>query len=75
MISTRSSFTQLKPSGLGLKGLRVGGAQVSPKHSGFVVNDQNGTCQDVLDVVEKVKEAVRRETGVQLECEVRLIGR
>ena len=59
----------------GLKGLRVGGAQVSPKHSGFVVNDQNGTCQDVLDVVEKVKEAVRRETGVQLECEVRLIGR
>ena len=53
----------------------MGGAQVSPKHSGFVVNDQNGTCQDVLDVVEKVKEAVRRETGVQLECEVRLIGR
>lgn len=59
----------------GLKGLRVGGAQVSPKHSGFVVNDENGTCDDVLSVIRLVQEKVKEQTGVQLECEVRLLGR
>ena len=58
----------------GLKGTQVGGAQVSPKHAGFIVNVGDATCEDVLDLIEKIQRTVREETGVQLECEVRKTG-
>lgn len=58
----------------GLKGTSVGGAQVSEKHSGFIINTGNATCKDVLDLIELVQEKVKNETGYQLECEVRMIG-
>lgn len=58
----------------GLKGLRVGGAQVSPKHAGFIVNTGGATCADVLALIEQVQKAVFREKGIALECEVRLVG-
>lgn len=58
----------------GLKGLRVGGAQVSEKHAGFVVNVDNASAADVLAVMERVKTAVAAQTGVTLEPEVELLG-
>ncbi len=58
----------------GLKGCSVGGAQVSPKHAGFIVNTGGATCQDVQQLIEKIQQTVLRETGVQLECEVRACG-
>lgn len=58
----------------GLKGLTVGGAQVSEKHAGFVINRGGATCADVLALVDQVRERVLRETGVTLEREVRLLG-
>ncbi|MCI8304166.1 MAG: UDP-N-acetylmuramate dehydrogenase [Lawsonibacter sp.] len=57
----------------GLKGLTVGGAQVSEKHAGFVVNRGGAACADVLELVRQVKEAVLRQTGVELEMEVRVL--
>ncbi len=56
----------------GLKGCSVGGAMVSTKHSGFVINTGGATCDDVLALIELVKEEVMQKTGVELECEVRL---
>ncbi len=57
----------------GLKGLAVGGAQVSEKHAGFVVNRGGATCADVLALVDQVKEEVLRQTGVELEMEVKVL--
>lgn len=58
----------------GLKGRRVGGAEVSDKHAGFIVNMGGATCGDVLRLIEIIQETVFRETGVRLECEVKQIG-
>ena len=56
----------------GLKGRRVGGAQVSEKHAGFVVNTGDATAADVLALIAEVQRRVHETTGVQLEPEVRL---
>jgi UDP-N-acetylmuramate dehydrogenase len=53
----------------GLKGLRVGGAQVSEKHAGFIVNVDNATCRDVLELVEICRRTVRERFGYELELE------
>lgn len=58
----------------GLKGLSVGGAQVSLKHAGFVVNKGNATAQDILDLIHEVQRRVEEAHGVHLEPEVRIIG-
>ena len=58
----------------GLKGLRVGGAMVSEKHAGFVVNTGNATAADVLNLIEEVKRRVNEAHGVTLSPEVRIIG-
>lgn len=58
----------------GMQGHAVGGAQVSSKHAGFVVNAGDATAADVLQVIRDVQEAVRRHSGVELEPEVRLWG-
>lgn len=57
----------------GLKGLRVGDAQVSEKHAGFVVNRGRATSRDVLELMGKVQEKVQADTGVLLEPEVRIL--
>lgn len=57
----------------GLKGLTVGGAQVSEKHAGFLINKGGATCADVLELIRQVQERVLAETGVRLEPEVRII--
>jgi UDP-N-acetylmuramate dehydrogenase len=59
----------------GLKGLSVGGARVSEKHSGFIVNTGGATCDDVLRLSSRIRETVLSRTGVELEPEVRLLGR
>ena len=58
----------------GLKGMCVGEAEVSKKHSGFIINKGNATCNDILCLIEKVKENVLENTGYSLECEVRIIS-
>ncbi len=57
----------------GLKGFRVGDAQVSEKHAGFVVNRGRATCKDVLQLMEQVQDRVEENTGVRLEPEVRIL--
>ena len=57
----------------GLKGYRVGDAAVSEKHSGFVVNLGQATCQQVLQVAQDVQRIVQQKTGYQLEKEIRVI--
>lgn len=57
---------------LGLKGTRRGGAVVSERHANFLVNDQGARAQDVLELLDLVRERVRREAGVELELEVRV---
>lgn len=57
----------------GLKGLTVGGAQVSEKHAGFVINQGGATCADVLELMEQVRRRVLDATGVTLEPEVRIV--
>ena len=58
----------------GLRGCRVGGAQVSEKHCGFVVNAGGATAADVNGLIEHVQEEVKRQFGVDLEPEVQRIG-
>ena len=58
----------------GLRGYRVGDAQVSDKHCGFVVNKGNATAADVLQLIENVQRIVYEDSGVHLEPEVRMIG-
>lgn len=57
----------------GLKGLTVGGAQVSKKHAGFVINIGGATCADVTELIRQVQARVLEEKGVRLEPEVRII--
>lgn len=58
----------------GLKGLRVGGAQVSEKHAGFVINCGGATAEDILTLCARIREQVRQHSGVDLELEVKVIG-
>lgn len=58
----------------GLKGYSIGGAAVSSKHSGFVINKGNATAKDILDLIAYIQEEVKRQFGVELHTEVRIIG-
>lgn len=58
----------------GLKGYRVGGAEVSEKHAGFIINVDNAKAADVLAVIRHVQATVKKDHGVDLETEVRIIG-
>lgn len=58
----------------GLKGFTVGGAQVSEKHSGFVINKGNATAADVMELIRQVTAKVKEDTGVTMEPEVKQIG-
>jgi UDP-N-acetylmuramate dehydrogenase len=59
--------------GLGLKGHRVGDAQVSPRHANYIVNGGEATASDVLALIEQVREKVFAEYGVELQLEVQVI--
>ena len=58
---------------VGLKGYAIGGAQVSEKHAGFIINRDNATAADVIALVRRVREAVEEVYHYRLECEIRLI--
>ncbi|MFA6013700.1 MAG: UDP-N-acetylmuramate dehydrogenase [Gallionellaceae bacterium] len=58
----------------GLKGKRIGGAQVSEKHANFIVNTGDATAQDIEDLINEVRSIVMAKTGVQLHPEVRIVG-
>ena len=58
----------------GLKGFRVGSAQVSPKHANFIQADEGGSAEDVRALMEALRARVRAVTGVELRTEIRLIG-
>ncbi len=60
--------------GAGLKGRGVGGAQVSEKHAGFIINTGSATAADILALIQAVQDEVRARCGVALEPEVRIIG-
>ena len=57
----------------GLKGFTVGGAQVSEKHAGFVINKGGATCSDVLELIKRVQDKVKTDTGFTLEPEVEIL--
>ena len=57
----------------GLKGLTVGGAQVSVKHAGFIVNVGGATCEDVKRLIEQIQATVLQQMGVELECEIKFL--
>ncbi|MGD7051920.1 UDP-N-acetylmuramate dehydrogenase [Sutcliffiella horikoshii] len=59
----------------GLKGHKIGGAKVSDMHANFIVNDDGAKAQDVLDLIEYIKETILEKYNVQLETEVEIIGR
>lgn len=58
----------------GLKGFTLGGAAVSGKHCGFIINKGNATAKDILDLIEYVQKEVKKQFGVDLYPEVRIIG-
>ncbi|MBR3910211.1 MAG: UDP-N-acetylenolpyruvoylglucosamine reductase, partial [Anaerotignum sp.] len=58
----------------GLKGKTIGGAQVSEKHSGFLINIGNATAKDILDLITFCQKEVKDQFGVVLETEVKIVG-
>jgi UDP-N-acetylmuramate dehydrogenase len=60
---------------VGLKGYRIGGAEVSPIHANWIVNAGGATAGDILNLVEHIRGKVRDEYGVELELEIRVIGK
>lgn len=59
----------------GLKGMSVGGAMVSEKHAGFVINYKNASCKDVRELINRIAECVFENNGVKLQPEVIFVGR
>ena len=58
----------------GMKGLRLGGAEVSGKHANFIINTGDATADDVERLINKIRNQVREEQGVELVAEVRIVG-
>jgi len=59
---------------LGLKGFSIGGAQVSVKHAGFIVNTGGATAEDVLQLIVVIQEKVSDHYGISLHTEIRIVG-
>lgn len=58
----------------GLKGFQIGGAKVSEKHAGFVINSDNATAKDVIDLIKYIKEKVNEKYGIKIKEEIRIVG-
>lgn len=58
----------------GLKGFQIGGAQVSEKHAGFIINKENATAEDVMKLIQAIKEKVYKKYGKKIELEVKMLG-
>ena len=73
-LNKRIKFLNTVIEELGLKGYRVGDAEISTKHAGFIVNRGNATAEDVISVIEYTKDKVYEKYGVKLENEIEIIG-
>jgi UDP-N-acetylmuramate dehydrogenase len=60
---------------IGMKGFKVGGAQVSSIHANWIVNTGGATAREILDLIEVIRERVKEQTGTELELEIKVIGR
>lgn len=69
------SFAGAMIESVGLKGYRIGDAEVSEKHANFIVNKGRAVAKDVIKLIKKVREKVRREKGVGLQLEIKIIGK
>jgi UDP-N-acetylmuramate dehydrogenase len=58
---------------LGLKGFSIGGAQISEKHAGFIINKNNATAKDVKELIAYIKEKVKETYNVELETEIKML--
>lgn len=58
----------------GLQGMRIGGAEVSKKHAGFIVNIDHATAGEYIALIHHIQKTVNEKFGVELEAEVRIIG-
>jgi UDP-N-acetylmuramate dehydrogenase len=59
---------------VGLKGKRIGGAQISPRHANFIVNLGGATAEDIMRLLDLARRSVYQNTGIQMELEVKLVG-
>ena len=66
----KNNFASKLIDDCGLRGLKIGGAMVSEKHAGFIVNTGNAKCKDVLELIKIIKKIVLEKTGVLLDLEV-----
>jgi UDP-N-acetylmuramate dehydrogenase len=58
----------------GLKGCREGGASVSEKHAGFIINSDAATSEDILALIRRIKGSIHEKYGIDIECEIKMIG-
>jgi UDP-N-acetylmuramate dehydrogenase len=58
----------------GLKGMRVGDAEVSTKHGNFIVNRGHATANDVIDLIQKIRRMIKRQAGLRLDLELKIVG-
>lgn len=58
----------------GLKGCKIGGAMVSTKHCGFIINEDNASADDVIQLIDHIKKTVYNKQKVDLECEIKIMG-
>lgn len=77
-VSDAELYSRFGPPGMiieqaGLKGLRVGDAEVSRRHANFIVNTGNARASDVIELIGQVRSAVHDKTGIWMECEVRYV--
>ena len=63
-------YTAQMIDSVGLKGVRVGGAEVSEKHAGFVINKENASSKDVKELIKLIQDRIRDEYGIEIEREV-----
>ena len=58
----------------GLKGKQIGGAKVSEKHAGFIINENNATSNDILELIDYVQKEVLKQTGKKIKLEIEIVG-
>ena len=58
----------------GLKGFKIGGAEISTKHAGFIINKNNATAKDILDLIKYTQDEIYKKFGKKIQLEVEIIG-
>lgn len=58
----------------GLKGMRIGGAEISSQHANFIINDEGACAQDIYSLLQMAQKSVQQKFGIDLELEIELLG-